>query len=169
MLQKYKPLFDKGSLLAEDMRSLINIDDQHFRGTRFDWESFLFRHYVQLKQDTIQKLKDKKAKIKSASQTPVPEQINVHTCIDKWAEETPEAAIAYNLFCDLVHPNIGSTFLVASIANGQLFFSRSRGEPVATQIFQQRFPILVPLTYNVFADCLFMLMATIWPDDELRS
>jgi hypothetical protein len=167
VLQKYKPLFDKGSLSMEDMQSLINIDDQHLRGSRFDWESFLFGRYSQLKEDAVKKLKDKKAKIKSVSASLLQEQVNVQTCIDKWAEETPEVLIAYSLFCDLVHPNIGSTFLVASVADGQLFFSRSKGTPVGLDIFQQSFPILVSVTHKPFSEYLLKLMATIFQEDEL--
>jgi hypothetical protein len=65
--QKYKPLFDKGAFGLEDYKSLIEIDDQHLRGTRFDWESFLFCRYAQLKADAVQRLKEKKAKIKVGS------------------------------------------------------------------------------------------------------
>jgi hypothetical protein len=40
VLQKYKPLFDKGTLLADGMKTLIDTDDQFLRGGKFDWESF---------------------------------------------------------------------------------------------------------------------------------
>src|ERR1035438_5270261 len=148
MVYKYKPLFDKASLTPDDKQTLINLDDQHLRGTRFDWESFLFQRYGQMKEDAARKLREKKAKIKSASASYIQEPVNVQTCIEKWAEETPEVLIAYNLFCDLVHPNVGSAFLVASVANGQLSFSRSRGEPVGAGILQQSFPILVSATHK---------------------
>jgi hypothetical protein len=36
VIHKYKPLFDKASLSIEDFRSLIDIDDKHLRGSRFD-------------------------------------------------------------------------------------------------------------------------------------
>jgi hypothetical protein len=39
---QYKPIFDKPVLSADDFRTLIEIDDKHLRGSRFDWESFLF-------------------------------------------------------------------------------------------------------------------------------
>jgi hypothetical protein len=111
--------------------------------------------------------KKRRLRSKSAPQFAAPEQINVQTCIDKWAEDTPEVSIAYGLFCDLVHPNIGSAFLIASEAGGQLFFSRSKGTLVATRIFEQSFPILVSLTMKQFSDSLVRLMATIWQEDEL--
>ena len=95
------------------------------------------------------------------------EQVNVLTCIEKWAEETPEVLIAYNLFCDLVHPNIGSSFLVASINDKDLYFTPSKGKSVGADIFEQSFPILVSVTQKPFGEYLLMLMGTIWQEDEL--
>jgi hypothetical protein len=108
-------------------------------------------------------LKDKKNK----SKAPTGEQINASTCVEKWAAVTPEIQIAYNLFCDLVHPNIGSTFLVASTAEDKLYFSRFRGEPVGRQILAQSFPTLLSATHKHFGEYLLALMGTIWQDNEL--
>jgi hypothetical protein len=116
-LYQYKPLMDKGSFSAEDQKKLIEIDDRHLRGGRFDWDSFFFKRYSQLKEDAVKQLKSKKEKTKHISEGIIQEQVNVLTCIEKWAEQTPEILIAYNLFCDLVHPNIGSSYLVASIGD----------------------------------------------------
>jgi hypothetical protein len=168
---RYKPLLDKGSFDAKGFQELIAIDDQHLRGGRFDWDSFLFRRYSKLKADAIADLAARKAKKKSkpatTSETVTTQQVNVRTCMDKWGEATPEVLITYDLFCDLVHPNIGSTFLVASTAEGKLYFSRFRGEPVGRQIFAQSFPILLSATHKPFGEYLLMLIGTIWQDDEL--
>jgi hypothetical protein len=164
---EYKPIFNKGSLTPEDMRKLIEVDDRHLRGGRFDWESFLFARYGKLKDDAVRYLNDKKAKRKSIVDGVIQEQVNVLTCIERWADQTPEVLIAYNLFCDLVHPNIGSAFLVASVSGGDLYFSRFKGEPVGGSIFEQSFPILVSVTLKPFGEQLMMLMGTIWQDDEL--
>jgi hypothetical protein len=163
----YKPIFDKGILSVEDYRKLIDIDDKHLRGGRFDWESFLFKRYSTLKDDAVKYLKDKKQKNKSITEGLIQEQVNVVTCVEKWAAETPEILIAYNLFCDLVHPNIGSSFLVASTSENKLFFSRFKGKPVGESIFEQSFPILVSVTHKPFGEQLTLLIATIWPDNEL--
>ena len=164
VLYQYKPLLDKDSLDACAFKKLIEIDDRHLRGGRFDWESFLFRRYSKLKADAIQHLKDKTDKKKKPI---VSEQVNVLTCIEKWSAETPEVLIAYNLFCDLVHPNVGSTFLIASTFEDNLYFSKFRGEPVGRQIFAQSFPILISITHKPFGEYLLILMGTIWQDNEL--
>ncbi|MCL0041274.1 hypothetical protein M1N08_00795 [Dehalococcoidia bacterium] len=171
VVHRYKPLLDKGNLLPADVESLISIDDQHLRGTRFDWEAFLFRNYSKLKQDTVRQLTKRKSKGQQGrsqvSEENTRQQVNVITCIEKWAEETPEILIAYNLFCDLVHPNMGSNFLVASMGSGKLYFSKHKGGMIGHRIFEQSFPILVSATHKPFGQFLTMLMATIWHDDEL--
>lgn len=170
VLHQYKPLLDKGSLQLSDMQQLIQIDDRHLRGTRFDWESFLFKNYSKLKEDTVKQLSEKKDKSRPG-RTPTEEatvpQVNVLTCLEKWAAETPEVLIAYNLFCDLVHPNIGSNFLVASVTSETLYFTKHKGQLVGHQIFEQSFPILLSVALKPFGQLLTALMATCWHDEEL--
>ncbi len=167
ILHQYKPLLDKGSLSDAQMHELLSIDDRHLRGSRFDWDSFFFKRYQQLKDDAVKQLANRKAKQKHIAQAITAEQVNVLTCIERWAETTPEVLIAYNLFCDLVHPNIGSSFLVASTNDKGLYFTPSKGASVGADIFLQSFPILVSVTHKPFSQYLFMLIGTIWADDEL--
>ena len=172
IFHKYKPLLDKGSLTQTEMRDLVDIDDRHLRGTRFDWESYLFQNYAKLKHKAVEELKSNKSKSKNKKGTEstkpmTQEQVNVMTCIKHWANETPEVYIGYSLFCDLVHPNLGSTFLVASASKGQIFFSRLRGEqPIGRQIMEQSLPLLLSITRDI-GPLLAALMGTIWNEDEL--
>lgn len=165
---QYRPLLAKASLDVEEMKGLLAIDDRHLRGGRFDWDSFFFKRYSKLKDDAVKQLASKKAKQKFIVDGIISEQVNVLTCIEKWAEKTPEVLIAYNLFCDLVHPNIGSSFLVASTQGQDLYFSPSKEKHVGTDIFRQSFPILVSVTLKPFGENLALLIGTIWQDDELQ-
>jgi hypothetical protein len=167
VVAQYKPLLDRGIRTEADMRALIDIDDRHLRGGRFDWSSFFSREYEKLKEDAVKQLATKKAKQKHFVENIVAEQVNVLTCIEKWAEEKPEVLIAYNLFCDLVHPNIGSAFLVASTSKEGLYFAPGKGVSIGAQIFEHTFPLLVAVTHKTFGSYLTMLMGTIWRDDEL--
>lgn len=172
LMERYKPLLDKGSLTNEDMKKLIEIDDQHLRGGRFDWESFFTQRYDELKAAATQALADKKKKDKTkkaAVPTGTPHQTSVQTCIDKWGKESPGIVIIYNLFCDLVHPNMGSTFLVASMNQDGLHFAQSRGSSMGAKIFEQSFPMLLSATMKPFSDLLGKLMMTIYLDDEPKS
>jgi hypothetical protein len=51
MLTQYKPLFDKGISDLQGMQRLIDIDDRHLRGTRFNWESFLRKDYAKVVEE----------------------------------------------------------------------------------------------------------------------
>ena len=165
---QYKPLFDKGSFSKDDFKKLIDIDDRHLRGGRFDWNSFIFKQYKKLQEEALKQLQSKKKKQKYIAEHIIQDQVNVMTCVEKWAEKSPEILFIYNLFCDLVHPNIGSSFLVASTNSSGLHFSKYRGDRVALPIFEQSFPLLLSSTHKPFGDFLVMLMATVWQDDELK-
>lgn len=164
ILHQYKPLLDQDSLSNNDLLKLIAIDERHLKGSRFNWEAYLLKQYEQLLDETVKQFKNKKDKQKAISDGIKQEQVNVLTCIEKWADETPEVLVAYNLFCDLVHPNMGSTFLVASTTHGELHFSMNKGQNVGAGIYEQSFPLLVTLTMKPFGDYLMMLIATIFED-----
>lgn len=165
----YEPLFAKGNLDANDMRRLIETDDRHLRGTRFDWDAFLFKNYAKLKEDVSNYLAEKRKKNKPspANDSIIAPQVNVLTCVEHWAAEQPGALIAYNLFCDLVHPNIGSNFLVASATDGTLQFQPGRGHSVGHDIFEQSLPILLATAHRPFGPLLMVLEGTMWQEDEL--
>ncbi len=167
MIEQYKPLFDKGQFGKSEMQQLIDIDDHHLRGGKFDWESFLLQRYSKLKKATVEKLDRKGQKPASPPDRETgPQQVRIGLCVEKWGREMPEVLIVYNLFCDLVHPNIGSTFLVASTSSDRLYFSRFRGEPVGRAILEQSFPALMSMVNRPFGQLIEMLMGTIWQEDE---
>ena len=114
----------------------------------------------------MKQLAAKKSKQRYVAQGITAEQVNVTICVGKWAETTPEILVAYSLFCDLVHPNLGSAFLVASSNEKGLYFTPSRGTSLGFTIFEQSFPILVSTTMKPFGDHLVMLMGTIWQAAE---
>lgn len=166
LIFKYKPLLDKESLTEPEMKKLIEIDDRHLRGGRFDWESFLFKRYEKLMEEATRNLAGKKSNKKSVTEAIIAEQVNVLTCIEKWGKSSPEVLVIYNLFCDLVHPNIGSSFLVASKNEHGLYFSPTKGKSIGASIFEQSLPILLSVTHKQFSGYLAQLMATIYGDDE---
>lgn len=171
IFHKYKPLLDKKILSPSEFETLIDLDDKHLRGGRFDWESFFFKKFDKMKEDVItdikNKKKKKKAEIASVKKKIQQGQYNVLTCVEKWAIETPAVMIGYNLFCDLVHPNIGSNFLVSSVEDGELMFKRDGKNQVGFNIFEQTFPLLLSMTNREMASLLVMLALMKWQEDEL--
>ena len=137
--QKYKPLFDRPSLSNNEMQELIFIDDQHLRGARFDWEKFFYRKYHELIEEQTKQLKKNNSKTADTSKLIAQNQVNVQTCIKKWGQDQPLVLLGYSLFCDLVHPNVGSSFLIASTSEGRLCFTPDKGDPLGISIFEQEF------------------------------
>jgi hypothetical protein len=166
---EYKPLMDKGALSSSEMKQLIEIDDRHLRGGKFDWQSFLAGNYSKLVDDVASKARGESKRDADAADSVLPAQVRTGKCVRNWAKESPEVQVAYDLFCDLVHPNVGSTFLVASTSDKGLYFSRFRGEPVGRAIFEQSFPLLLSVTHKPFGQYLTILMGTAWQDDELQG
>lgn len=169
VIHQYKPLLDKGELTIRDLKTLIDIDDRHLRGGRFNWEAFLSRNYEKLQAGAEAQLAASKSKQRYVAQGIITEQVNVMTCIEKWAKEVPTVLVTYGLFCDLVHPNIGSGFLVASTDATGLHFCPSKGPSVGESILEQSLPFLVACTLKPFGDHLAMLIASIWQDDEVSK
>jgi hypothetical protein len=170
VLHKYKPLFDSG---PADMKALIEIDDQFLRGGRFDWQSFCTKDYSKLLNDAGERVRMKKShssqktKGESDASLTTPSAINVTTCIDKWAAVSSGVQVVYDLFCDMVHPNVGSAFLVASVGPDGLYFAKNKGDSIGRQIFEKSFPMLGSTTLKPFGESILVLMGTIWQDDEL--
>lgn len=173
IMSKYKPLMDhaqsRGTLSPADMKRLIVIDVQHLHGGRFDWESFFLRRYAQLRDEAVKQLAAKKAKQKQAANEILSEQVNVLTCVESWAVAEPSVLVVYGLFCDLVHPNIGSSFLIASSNAKGLYFSPFFGQSMGVAIYEQSLPLLVSSVCNTFGECITLLMGTIWHEDEMNE
>lgn len=166
--KEYKPIFNKGQLDKDDWVRLINVDDRHLRGGRFDWVSFFSRKYEDMLAEVIREMDAKKEKGRVYMPPNVVQmQTNVFTCIEHWAKETNGALLVYNLFCELVHPNVGSSFLIASTEADQIHFGSLKGQPIGQTIVEQSLPLLGAVVIRPFGENLAKLMATIWADDEV--
>jgi hypothetical protein len=95
------------------MRNAALTLDKFIRGSRFSWDAFLGGRFDQL---------SKKPEQEHLS------QVSVLTCLQKWYRDSPKLESLYDLMCDLVHPNIGSTFLVVRAQNGQLVAGGEGGD-----------------------------------------
>jgi hypothetical protein len=165
VVEEYQPLFFVGELNDDDLKKLIEIDERHLRGSHFDWQSFLLENYGKMREAAIARLNSKKGKGPPLPPGPKPPRIG--DCIKSWAREGPAIQIIYDLFCDLVHPNVGSSFLVASIKDFVFYFSPYIGNRVGEQIFEQSFLMLLSASQKPFGEYLGKLIMTGWPDDQL--
>ena len=110
--------------------------DKHLAGSRFDWNDYL--------SDSLQKIKGLKPEMMSQ-----PAQINVITCLKKWGQENEKIIHLYELFCDLVHPNLGSTLLITQIFEERFVVGSQQGESIGLEIVNRTFGELVDLFKEV--------------------
>lgn len=124
---KIIPLIDKSlparKLTTEDLLQLTNILDQHLRGGRFNWQAYIDHDF--------RALFDRK-------RTPL-KQIGVGECISEWEKDYPSITVLYDLFCDFVHPNLGSTLLVVRVWPEGTGIGGNRGRLAGIELFSPTF------------------------------
>jgi hypothetical protein len=103
--------------------AMTAILDKHLRGTRFNWQEILAPYQV-----------NQRPKL-----PPPPTQVNVITCLEKWIEDESYIHDLYMLFCDLVHPNLGSTLMVIQQTEEKLVIGGTSTEGFGMIIFNQTF------------------------------
>ncbi|MBI4838438.1 MAG: hypothetical protein HY806_04720 [Nitrospirae bacterium] len=138
----------KGDISEVEIKKLIEILDKHIKCHRFDWDTYLKGDFEKLTE---------KYEIENYKS-----QVNVKTCVAKWAEEQSEIKVLYDLFCDLVHPNIGSTFLIMKGGNGSIVFGGDEGHPIGIDIFYHTF-VGLAVTIKKFSDYINGLLYLYFP------
>jgi hypothetical protein len=118
------------------LRRAISTLDRLCRGSRFTWDAFMESRFDELGS--------------KGPEDPL-SQVSVTTCLEKWYREKPKLRPLYALFCDLVHPNVGSNLLVLRSVDGQLVSGGAAGS------FKCQFIVLPTLagilgTYNTIQE-----------------
>lgn len=96
---------------VDEINSIIELLDKHSRGGRFDWTKFFSAPRREMAQQLVE-ARRKKAQSATPEELPNPIQVNVQTALDAWSKEQPEIMLFYDFFCELVHPNLGSNFMI---------------------------------------------------------
>ena len=94
-----------GSLTDPILRKANETLDRFARGNRFSWDAFIEGRFDELTKIPHQEHQ---------------EQVNSLTCLQQWFKESPKLEHLYDIFCDLVHPNLGSNLLVLGVRNSKL-------------------------------------------------
>ena len=149
LVEKYSKLIIAGKELSfEDMLELIRLDEQFLFGTKFDWPQWLNQDYAALENTYRQSLQDKKNK-KTPEAPSKHKPVNVLTCVEKLATALPKFGVFYDMFCDLVHPNIGTNFILYSISReGSIAIDRSCEIQIGQKLIEDTFGDLMLLTYG---------------------
>lgn len=97
--EKIQPLLGEegpDGLSAEKAPELGLVLDCFLSGNRHDWSAMLRESFpVHLVEGRVRQ-----------------QQVNILTCVARWNRVEPGAEELYHLFCDMVHPNVGSLLLL---------------------------------------------------------
>ncbi len=156
MLPLGQTILSQEKITEASIEELIILLDRHLTGKRFDWDSFLEDYFDELEQP------------QQGSVLKEP-QVNVLTCLQKWIKENSAIAGLYELFCDLVHPNLGSTLLISRLVERHnIGVGGSVGQPVGLEIFNRTFEQLIALFQEVRAQ-LMQLREFKFPESFYRT
>lgn len=92
---------------------LCDVMDRFLTGTRYDWAP-VFRGHVP----------------EQALPRESKSQINILTCVQKWEKLEPGVENFYGIFCDMVHPNVGSMIVLLQHEAGRFSVGGSGGDPL---------------------------------------
>jgi hypothetical protein len=175
LVEKLDPITQNmtGPITSEEVKKLLAEEDIYLRGTRFDWNEFLENDFLPLKERYAEwleeKKKDKTAKKWKPGRTPPKEQVNVATCLEKWARVEPGIGVLYDLLCDMVHPNIGSVMSIMITDKEQIRFKVRHPSSGGFRLFLSSFPVFMKLTGEERAGLMERLLGLILlTDPDLR-
>jgi hypothetical protein len=159
-----------GKISANESQTLLNHLHRLLVGTRFDWDSFLTEGFKTLTENYSDQVKRKNRGKNAGTWEANPlkyEQINAATCLQAWAKEDPKIGVLYDLFCDMVHPNFGSTLCVAIITENGVKFSPKTQESFGLRLFMMSYGPLQTLVGKEFANCISVIPSLKYTQDEL--
>jgi hypothetical protein len=139
--EKILPIVDQAgsavNLSDDQVAEIGDLLDRYLRGQRFDWSNLA----AQLRAQGL-----------AVPPQPQVSQINILTCFERWARHEPAVERLYALFCDLVHPNLGSNLLVLGVRDGQLVVGADDAEPLGGLIVASTLPALTAVAAAMGAD-----------------
>lgn len=129
---------------SSEIESIIELLDKHSRGGRFDWTKFFSASRREMAQKLVEarRLKAQSTKPEEISN---PIQVNVQTTLDAWSKEQPEIALSYDFFCELVHPNLGSNFMIMGAKDKSLQLCGKTAKGVGRSLAIEGIQLLTPV------------------------
>lgn len=97
-----------------DILLLVEQVDKQLRGGRLDWIAYWSTPWRAMAERLSA---TNHSSTTRDDESPIPRQVNVQTAISHWAKEATWVPVAYAYYCDLVHPNIGSNFLMVGASD----------------------------------------------------
>lgn len=161
-----------GKVTYADLQELVKHEDLLLRGSRFDWEKFFRQGFAALTDDYsdwMQRKKKEGARAERWKAKPLfSPQVNAATALERWAEDDPRIGVMYDLFCELVHPNVGSTLCIASSRNGGISFQVDLSDTFGIKLFELSYGPLQTLIGKEFALLTEALVLMKFPADSFN-
>ncbi|TVQ47707.1 MAG: hypothetical protein EA365_03205 [Gloeocapsa sp. DLM2.Bin57] len=130
MLPLVELALEDGQVTESEVSEIIPWLEKHLTGQRFNWTEFLADYLTHPTAGDAS-------------------QVNILTCLEKWTKNNSDIGVMYALFCDLVHPNLGSTLLICRLVDNQVGIGGSQGEAIGLEIFKRTFVQLVQIFSEV--------------------
>ncbi len=166
-IKKLEPVIRKttetGIVTHEQQKLIIDILDSQARGGRFNWIEFYAGNRVRFAEKLVEARKKKGGKdVNQNSATALdkitPKQVNVLTTIEQWGKDVPLVSLAYEYFCELVHPNVGNNFLVMGSKSGTLVIGKSSTKNVARSFCEEGIPMIASTAIREGSLCMSVLL-----------
>lgn len=174
--QKLGPVVSRASRVGKitfgELQELVKNEDLLLRGSRFDWERFFAEGFMGLTADYADWMRRRKkegAKAEKWKAKPLfSPQINAATALEHWAKDDPRIGVIYDLFCDLVHPNIGSTLCIATSRDGGISFQADLSDTFGVKLFELSYGPLQTLIGKEFAELTAARVLLKFPANSLN-
>lgn len=140
---------------SAELIEIASLLDRHSRGGRFDWTQY----WTLGRKGMVKHISASAREKKPAQNLPGsnPSQINVKTMIDAWVSGEPTIALIYDFFSEVVHPNLGSNFLVMGADSGSLYVDASREKTIGRSLAVEGIELVTPVVREASA-CMAQLL-----------
>lgn len=155
---------NEGHITPETMRELIDLLDRHLRGGRFNWHEFHMGDRNEFAKRLVEARKKKPPSDLGNFDKTNPDQVNVLTTIDQWAKEESYILVIYEFFCEMVHPNLGSNFMVMGTRAGKLVVGKSSKKDVGEKLCREGLQMLAASAIREGASNMATLVLLKEPD-----
>lgn len=157
LLAIIKSAKDLDAFSKEEIADIVRLLDKHSRGGRFDWTQFWSSPRQDMAMTLVAARRAKKG-VGDPNPLPNPSQVNIQTAIDAWAADQPEIILFYDFFCELVHPNLGSNFMIMGSKDGYLQLCGNTVKGVGRSLAVEGIKFLAPTVHEA-ALCMVNLIS----------
>jgi len=122
-----------------EIKEILDLFIKHSTGGRFDWVKFWYAPRTEMVESVLDVSRQRGSAIQLNQA-----QVNVVTTVDKWAKKDPAVRLAYDFFCELVHPNLGSSFMIMGSRETEIQIGSDFNKELAKSLTVEGIKFLAP-------------------------